>query len=331
MKAIWRNLPALISLALLAAAIAYISRQQDRLAAIVTAWRHIGLLEILGATAFMIATQLVIAWRCSLIYERNGLARPNLFLSNARLQLIALFASHGAVVPGFADVAKGTLIKLRFGVPVTLAMKLVVYERICTAAGIMMVGVLVLPLSFFYHLPPSLVLVPAAMWLGGLTGLALLIWLGQRHISTGQPTLDRLVRGLTDVGDLYRDRRTFVLLLVSAIVQIGLIDACFLLLAHGMALPIAPTIIFLFVPFIVFVFSLPVFYLGWGGREAMVIMTIGSVAHLATADALALSAAYGVIVLLAAVPGAVFWLLRPSMRKSGETVPLPAALDQPSA
>lgn len=328
MKAIWRHLPAFVSLALLAGAVVYLSRQQDRIAAVVDAWKHIAPLEIAEATLLMILAQLTIAWRCSVIYERDGLVRPNLFWSNARIQLISLFVSHGAVVPGFADVAKGTFVKLRFGVPVAQAMKWVVYERICTAAGIMMVGILVLPLSFIYPLPPFLVLTPAVLWLCGVAGFGLLVWLGRKHISVGHPKIDGLIRALIGVGDLYRDPRAFLLLLATAVLQIGLICGSFMALAYGMDLHIAPAIIVLFVPFIVFVFSLPVFYLGWGGREAMVIMTIGSVAHLATTDSLALSAAYGVIVFLAAIPGAVFWLLRPSMRKAEKAIMAEAADQQ---
>ena len=68
-------------------------------------------------------------------------------------------------------------------------------------------------------------------------------------------------------------------------------------------------------PLIFLVASLPIFYMGWGGREAIVIVTLGSVAHLPTSESLALSAAYGVVVFLASLPGAALWLMRPSMRK----------------
>jgi hypothetical protein len=95
-----------------------------------------------------------------------------------------------------------------------------------------------------------------------------------------------------------------------------LVATTFLVLSRAMAMPIEPVFIFLFMPFIFFVASLPVFYMGWGGREAVVIMTLGAVAHLPTSEALGLSAAYGVTVFLASPPGALLWLMRPSMRKA---------------
>ena len=47
-----------------------------------------------------------------------------------------------------------------------------------------------------------------------------------------------------------------------------------LLLSRAMAIPIEPALIYLFMPSIFLVASLPVFYMGWGGREAVVIMTL---------------------------------------------------------
>jgi hypothetical protein len=69
-------------------------------------------------------------------------------------------------------------------------------------------------------------------------------------------------------------------------------------------------------PFVFFVASLPIFYLGWGGREAAVVLTLGSVSSISSSEAVALSVAFGVSFLLAALPGGVFWLIRPSMRKA---------------
>jgi hypothetical protein len=37
-------------------------------------------------------------------------------------------------------------------------------------------------------------------------------------------------------------------------------------------------LIFLYMPLIFFVTSLPIFYMGWGGREAIVMMTLGDCA-----------------------------------------------------
>jgi hypothetical protein len=152
------------------------------------------------------------------------------------------------------------------------------------------------------------------LWLAGFVMLAIILMLANREISTGHARIDWFVSSFLQVGRLYYRRRSFIQLFLSAFAQLLLVATTFLLLSHAMAMPIEPVFIFLFMPFIFFVASLPVFYMGWGGREAVVIITLGAVAHLATPEALALAAAFGVAVFLASPPGALLWLMRPSMR-----------------
>jgi len=59
--------------------------------------------------------------------------------------------------------------------------------------------------------------------------------------------------------------------------------------------------------------ALPIFYQGWGGREAIVVATIGGVGQVTNAEAIALSIAFGIVIFLASLPGAVVWIMQPSM------------------
>jgi hypothetical protein len=320
-----RNAPAIVSLVLLGAAILYLASRKDQLSAVVAAWRRIDSLDLAGAIALIIVSQLCVAWRCRVILEGDGLRVPNLFWANLRIQMVTLFAAHGAIVPGFADIAKATMLKLRFNISAARSVKFVVYERMCSVIGYMMVGLLATPPLFFLQVRPLLVVVPLILWLVGFVVLAVILVLANRHISTGYATFDWIISTLVRVGQLYQQRRSFVELFLCALTQLMLVAMTFLLLSRAMAMSIEPAFIFLFMPLIFLVASLPVFYMGWGGREAVVIMTLGAVARLPTSESLALSAAYGVIIFLASLPGAAFWLMRPSMRKG------PPATNQPSA
>jgi hypothetical protein len=320
-----RSAPAIVSLILLGAAILYLASRKDQISAVVAAWRRIDTLDLVAAVGLIIISQLSVAWRCRVILEGDGLRRSDLFWANLRIQMVTLFAAHGAIIPGFADVAKATMLKLRFDISATRSVKFVIYERMCSMIGYMMVGLLATLPLFFLQVRPVLVVVPLALWLAGFVMLAVILVLANWHISTGYATLDRLISTFVRVGQLYLQRRSFIELFLCALTQLLLVAATFLLLSRAMAMPIEPAFIFLFMPLIFLVASLPVFYMGWGGREAAVIMTIGAVAHLPTSESLALSAAYGVIIFLASLPGAAFWFMRPSMRKR------PAATNQPSA
>ena len=48
----------------------------------------------------------------------------------------------------------------------------------------------------------------------------------------------------------------------------------------------------------------------------MIILTIGGMGSVSSAQSIALSVAFGVVVALSSIPGALFWIMRPSMRKS---------------
>lgn len=88
------------------------------------------------------------------------------------------------------------------------------------------------------------------------------------------------------------------------------------MLAYGMQIQVSKLHVLLFMPLIYLVSALPVFYQGWGRREAIVIATIGSTGQVTSAEATALSVAFGVVVFLASLPGLVLWIMRPSLRKS---------------
>jgi len=320
-----RNFPAIISLVLLGAAVLFLTSRDDELRAVVAAWRRIDMLDLAGAIGLIIISQLCVAWRCRVILEGDGLHRPDLFWANLRIQMVTLFAAHGAIIPGFADVAKATMLKFRFNISAARSVKIVVYERMCSVIGYMMVGLLATPPLFFLQVPPLLVVSPLLLWLVGFVMLGVILALANRQISTGYATVNWLISTFVQVGQLYQQRSSFIELFLCALMQLMLVAVTFLLLSRAMATQIEPASIFLFMPLIFFVASLPVFYMGWGGREAVVIMTLGAVAHLPTSESLALSAAYGVVIFLASLPGAALWLMRPSMRKGSP------ATNQPSA
>ena len=105
-------------------------------------------------------------------------------------------------------------------------------------------------------------------------------------------------------------------LVLVSLAQLAGFALVFIALAKGMHLAASPLQIALFTPFIFLISSLPIFYQGWGGREAVVLLTIGGTGAVTSAQAIALSVAFGAVVFLSSLPGAVLWLLRPSMRKS---------------
>jgi hypothetical protein len=211
-----RNLPAIVSLIFLGGAILYLASRKDQVSAVFVAWHRIDTPDLVGAIGLMILAQFTVAWRCRVILEADGVPEPTLFWSNLRIQMVALFAAHGAVVPGFADIAKATMLKLRFEISVARSVKLVVYERVCALSGYMMVGLLATPSLVFLQVPSLLVIVPLLLWLAGFVTLAVILVLANHHISTGHTKIDWFVSSFLQVGRLYYRRRAFIELFLSA-------------------------------------------------------------------------------------------------------------------
>jgi hypothetical protein len=77
----------------------------------------------------------------------------------------------------------------------------------------------------------------------------------------------------------------------------------------------------LFVPVIQIVNNLPIFYMGWGGREAAMWGTIGLIADAPHNQVIALSIAYGLLAMLVTLPGGMLlalarWRHKPAVQRT---------------
>jgi hypothetical protein len=114
-----------------------------------------------------------------------------------------------------------------------------------------------------------------------------------------------------------------------AILYVAGVGLVLYLLSRAFSFDISPVLLVAFTPLILFVSSLPFLYAGWGGRELIVVVTLSGVGGARSDEALVLSIAYGLAMLVAALPGAVFWIARPTFRKAvAEGEPLATRTNQ---
>jgi glycosyltransferase 2 family protein len=299
---------------LLFAVIIYILKREQDLATLINIWQRTDRIAILLGIAIMLGVHLIAAWRVKIIM--NAEQADAGLLSLFRIQFISQFVAHGAPISGLADLARAAILKLRFDLAIGRSIRIVFYERIFGALGTVVCGILALIVQLFAPASPSLLLGQTLFWAVGVVGIGTLVATSRLHIQTGIDMLDRITRAVQGVGHLLlRPRIAFLLTLASALQVFGL-ALVFIVLAGGMHINSSPQQIILFMPLIYFVSALPFFYLGWGAREAMVIATIVQSGGITTAEAVAISVGYGVIVFVSSLPGAVFWLMRPTMRKA---------------
>lgn len=303
-----------ISLACLAL-VAYLIATRGDFPTIVQTWRGIGPVQFIGAVASLIVLpNLAEAWRCRLIAAADGWGVLPL-APLIRIAWIRIFAAHGAPVAAFADAAKAAMLSLRFNLSTPVAVRLVLFERAIGAIMMMILAVAALPLQIELGVAPKFVALQGAVWLAGLLTVGAIIWLGQRPLPPGGGWIWKGVRMVMGLGSLLANKRATLLQVVAMVTQLIGMGFAIWLLARGMNLPLSVLPIAAFVAPVSFVASLPIFYNGWGGREAAMVATFGAFGGITPAQAIALSVGYGVVLLASALPGGVLWLLRPGIEK----------------
>jgi uncharacterized membrane protein YbhN (UPF0104 family) len=238
------------------------------------------------------------------------------FRSIYRIQLISLFVAHGAPISAIADLARAAMVNLRYHLTAGRAVRLVLYERICAAIGAAVIGLVASIALLAGSAHTSLVYGQLAFWIASLAGVGLLFAIGQVRLSARFGLINRLVQAIAILKQMLSRPRIAALLALISAAQLLLFAIVYVVLAASMQLAVPWWYILLYMPLIFFVSSLPIFYQGWGGREAIIIVVLSDLGTITTAQSIALSIAFGVVAFIASLPGAVFWLMRPSMRKA---------------
>lgn len=297
------------------AAILYVLNRKQGLDALIDVLRHTDAVPFCIAVLLMVVVQGVSAYRVKIITAAEALHSIG-YQSLLRIQLISQFIAYGAPISALSDLAKAAMIKLRFDLPLGQSIRIVLYERICGALGAVVIGLFATLGQLAVPTPRTLVDVQFAVWAVGLLVGAIILLIGGLNLTSGVVLLDRAARAVTALAAILRHPIVASQLLLVSLLQLLGFATIFMILAHGMHIPASRLHVMLFTPFIFLISSLPIFYQGWGGREAVIILTIGGLGTVSSAQSIALSVAFGVVVALSSVPGALFWIMRPSMRKS---------------
>jgi Lysylphosphatidylglycerol synthase TM region len=302
------------SLLLFAAILYFLSRKQG-LDAFVDVLRRTGAVSFCVAVLLMLVVQGISAYRVKIITAAEALHSTG-YRSLVRIQLISQFIAYGAPISALSDLAKAAMIKLRFDLPLGQSIRIVLYERICGALGAIVIGLLTTIWQLATDTPRLLVDIQFAVWAVGLMVGATILVIGELNLTSRNSVLDRIARAVTGLAAILGHRTMGVKLLLISLLQLLGFSVIFLILAQGMHIPVSRPHVVLFMPFIFLISSLPIFYQGWGGREAVIMLTIGRIGDLSDAQSIALSVAFGIVVAVSSLPGALFWIMRPSMRKS---------------
>jgi hypothetical protein len=235
-----------------------------------------------------------------------------------RITCIGHFVAAAAPIGLLGDVAKVGLMRPVTGLTWRSAIQSVFSDRASGAVFVACLGALLLPVRLMLGAPAAGLSVDAAVFLLVLGGTAGLVIVHPRLPARASRFWDTLRALLAALASLFADARRITVQLAFASANVLLTLCVILVLARGMAIPVGALQLLQFVPVIMLVTSLPLLYLGWGGREMIMVSTVGSLPGVSANDALSLAISIGGLGMLAAAANGLFlltgWQSKPQTR-----------------
>lgn len=270
------------------------------------AWRQLSdvNLALLGISATVwLAGQFIAAWRLGQIFA--ALNRPTPLSYAIEAHLVGNWFNQLLPTGVGGDAVKVLLLRTRM--ETGRAFRAVVIHRLIGFMALATAVVLVWP---FYETEGTRSGAINASAYTSLSVLAVfLVMITASHIRGLINAIPKMLRplivGLRDFGRFARPRR-FVAQALTSLAVVAIQVTAFWINGLAIGLDIPFTVYLMFVPLIVFAMFLPISYAGWGVREATAIALFTSVG-VDPATALLLSALYGAIIFVAALPGLILW------------------------
>lgn len=221
-----------------------------------------------------------------------------------RLTFFTLFLAVTLPASGLADLVRVGILWKRFGIAGRRALESVLHDRLIGMTSMLLSVLLLVPLvTGVNSVYRDLALQMAVVLLGGVVLARMLLpllfkWLGNRWFIDVLGNFFMLIAGGRRFGFHF-------LIMVVSVITLAL-SFWFSALAMGLVLPV--WVVVFMAPLLLIVQSIPVFYAGWGSREALVVSLIGG-ASATNEQAFALSVLFGVVLTVSALPGAAVYLL----------------------
>ena len=305
----YRTLSLLVSAVLFAAGIRLLYRHLNS-RELVTVWANLDL-RLLAAAALVYWLQYpinsfrlhrVIMWAT----ERASTDAPSLcFLF--KLTCSSGFVAAVAPVGLASDAAKIAALRLFSSLSITDATRCALFDRVVGVQWISVIGLAMLPLQAIYGIDPTTILVQALLFGGLVAGVGVLLVLPALLGLMRYDLVAKLARVFANYRVMLFPQRSAVQLVIAILNVLSAWGTLYLLVrASGLSANIL--LVGGFVPLLQLVNSLPFLYMGWGGRELAMAATLGVAGGLTVTEAIAVSIAWGAVLIVTGAVNGVFLL-----------------------
>ena len=211
------------------------------------------------------------------------------------------------------DVARAGLMKMVMRVPVRRCIEIILFDR---GFGLLTLLLFLLLTSLGcarfiqqqYWLLLAQVILPAAAVFG-----LVIVLVGSSFVRWPDNRLSGYVKFLLDdLSSMLKKPNNLLLQMFITLLNIVIYVASFIALSYAMHFSFDIVMLLLFCPLILIINNMPFFYMGWGGREAVLLMLVPIIAPTASNEViLAASMGCGAVFMLVSLMGGVY-LLNPN-------------------
>lgn len=243
----------------------------------------------------------VILW----ISERAVDAPPFRFLF--KLTCSAGFIAVAAPIGLAGDAAKIAALRMFGNLSITDAARAALFDRVVGVQWISAIGLATLPAQAAAGVGSDILLVQLVLFAGLIAGVGILLLLPHALGLIRHDFIARLARVFAGYRTMLLPQRSAIQLAIALLNVLSAWGALYLLL-RAAGLQADAWLIAGFVPLLQLVNSLPFLYMGWGGRELAMAATLGATGSLSPAETLAVSIAWGVVLIVTGAVNGVFLL-----------------------
>jgi uncharacterized membrane protein YbhN (UPF0104 family) len=243
----------------------------------------------------------VIAW----IADRAAGVPPFGFLF--KLTCSAGFVAVAAPIGLAGDAAKIAALRVFANLSITDAARATLFDRVVGVQWISIVGLVTLPAQAAVGVGSDILIAQLLIFAGLLAGVGVLLLLPHALALIRHDFVAKLARVFAGYHAILSPQRSAIQLVIALLNVLSAWGALYLLL-RAAGLTSNPWLVAGFIPLLQLVNSLPFLYMGWGGRELAMAATLGATGSLTPSETLAVSIAWGVVLIITGAVNGAFML-----------------------
>lgn len=224
-----------------------------------------------------------------------------------KLTCSAGFVAVAAPIGLAGDAAKIAGLRMFGNLSITDAARGALFDRVVGVQWICIIGLATLPMQAVAGVQQATLLIELALFTGLVAAVGVLLVLPKALYLFRRQFINKLARVFEGYVTILSVRRSGIQIVFALLNLVSSwATLCLLLQAAGLSTNI--WLVAGFVPLLQLVNSLPFLYMGWGGREIAMAATLGAAGNLTVNEALAVSIAWGAVMIMSAAVNGVFLL-----------------------